>query len=760
VLAALVAYQNSFSGVFVFDDQWSITENLTIRHLWPVWRALWPPADSGLTVSGRPVLNFSLAVNFAISGKNVWSYHALNLGIHVFAGLALFGVVRRTLAGTAGAQACLPRRSQPASRQSDATLLALAIALLWTLHPLQTESVTYVIQRSESLMGLCYLLTLYCFIRGIECLQSRDNRAGAPAALQGICHLTDDIVSRRSGRIWFALSVMACLLGMGCKEVMVTAPLMVLLYDRTFVAGSFRSAWKQRPELYLWLAATWIPLGGLVASTGGNRGGTSGVVVGVSPWAYWLTQFEAIPRYLGLSFWPHPLVFDYGTFWFPGIGAVIPEAVIVLVLVTMTAVALRRWPAAGFLGCWFFAILGPTSLTPGTIQMIVEHRMYLPLAAVVMLAVMTMHRWLGRYAIAASAAIALAFAWLTVTRNRDYRSELALWDATVAQRPRNARAQSNLGRALFAQDRTSEAIRHYEAALHLDPKAVEAHYNLGLAQVQRGRMAEAAAQFAEAIRYEPRLPHAHFELGLTLMQLGRIPEAMAQFSETLTLKPDAAEAHCNLGICLAEAGRFPEAVAHYEDALRLDPNHAEAECNLAAALFRLSRIPEAIRHAERSLVIKPDQDQAHFNLGLIMAATGRRPEAAAHYEAALKLKPGNAVAQLNLGITLAQMGRSAEALPHLEQAARLQPDLAETHCNLGICLAVTGRLPEAVEQYEQALRLQPDYAVAHYNLGNALLELRRVPEAAGHFEQAVRLEPRFDAARDMLARLRTLSPPP
>src|SRR6185369_8786768 len=109
---------------------------------------------AGTTVSGRPLVNLSLALNYAISGSNVWSYHALNILIHLAAGLVLFGLVRRTLS-TFNFQA--------------STASACAVALLWTLHPLQTESVTYVVQRAESLMGLCYLLTLYGFIRGTEC---------------------------------------------------------------------------------------------------------------------------------------------------------------------------------------------------------------------------------------------------------------------------------------------------------------------------------------------------------------------------------------------------------------------------------------------------------------------------------------------------------------------------------------------------------------------------------------------------------------
>ncbi|MCE0497832.1 MAG: hypothetical protein LV481_07805, partial [Methylacidiphilales bacterium] len=172
VLAALGAYANSFSGPFLFDDLSAIRGNPGIRHLWPPWAPLLPPGE--LTVGGRPILNLSFALNYAVSGFNVWSYHALNLLIHILAGLILLGVVRRTLL-------------QPVLREkfgADAWPLALAVALLWTLHPLQTEAVTYLSQRAESLMGLFYLLTLYAFIRTIG---PSSDRGDWPVICVGAC---------------------------------------------------------------------------------------------------------------------------------------------------------------------------------------------------------------------------------------------------------------------------------------------------------------------------------------------------------------------------------------------------------------------------------------------------------------------------------------------------------------------------------------------------------------------------------------------
>ena len=241
-----------------------------------------------------------------------WGYHALNLAIPILAGLVLFGIVRRTL--------LRPIMAERFGEQ--ATPLALAIALIWTVHPLQTEAVTYVVQRAESLMALFYLLTLYCFIRGVE--------------------------SKGSGK-WHALSLSACLLGMGCKEVMVSAPLTVLLYDWLFVAGSLWEALSKRSWLYAGLAASWVVLGYLVAKEG-NHGGAGGFGTEVPWWTYALTQCHAIIYYLKLSVWPSPLVFDYGAATINQVRQALPYALVLAGLAAGTVIALRRRRTIGFLG--------------------------------------------------------------------------------------------------------------------------------------------------------------------------------------------------------------------------------------------------------------------------------------------------------------------------------------------------------------------------------------------------------------------------
>jgi tetratricopeptide (TPR) repeat protein len=659
IAAGLAAYANSLGGPFVFDDVSSITDNPTIRHLWPLGPVLSPP-PGGFTVSGRPILNLSFALNYAISGASVASYHVGNLVIHLLGALTLFGILRRT-----------PPRSLG---------LAFSVALLWLVHPLQTEAVDYIVQRAESLMGLFYLLTVYAFIRYAE-----------PAAVAEAGPADDEDYDpyarpprRGWGRPgWAAISVAACLLGMGTKEVMVSAPLMVFCYDRTFVAGTFRAAWRARRGFYLALGATWIVLALLVFSTGGDRGGTSGFDVGVEWWAYGLTQFEAVVRYLALACWPRPLVFEYGPFHVKGVAEVAPAAAGVLVLAGATAVALRKWPAWGFLGLWFFAILAPTSLVPGTLQMISEHRMYLPLAAVVTAAVIVADRVGGRrFTVVAVLVAAAGLGFLTFRRNGVYRSTLSLWADTVAKRPDNPYAQYGLGVVRAEAGQTAEAIRRYERALALKPDYAAARLNLGNLYLQSNRVAE----------------------------------AMALFQEQLRLTPRSAVAHNNYGSALADTGQNLEAMKHFQDALRLKTYYPEAEYNLGNVLAALGQGEDAIAHYQRALQLRPDYVEARAGLGVAYARAGRLEEAIGQFEAALRLRPAFPEELFNLGKAMAQAGRWADAIGDYEEALRLEPGYAEAHNALGGALAAVGRYPEARTQLEEALQFRPGFPEAAANL--------------------------------------------
>ncbi|MCY2931526.1 MAG: tetratricopeptide repeat protein [Planctomycetota bacterium] len=591
VLAGAGAYGNSFGGPFLFDDEAAIVDNATIRRLWPVGGVLNPPAE-GQAVQRRPVVNLSLAINYAMGGLTVCGYHATNVGLHILAALALLGVVRRTLES--------PRMQSRFGGQ--ALGLATAVAAIWALHPLPTEAVTYIIQRTEVLAGLFYLLTLYAVIRS----------ADSPA---------------RYG--WYAAATGACLLAMGSKESAVSAPLVVLVYDRIFLSGSWRTAFRKRWMLYVGLAGTWAVV--LVMIPRGNEGSRIfGEPQGQVQYA--LAQGEAIVRYLGLSVWPARLVVDHGYCPPQEWGRAWPYLAGVAALLGATVWAFWRRAEAAFLGVWFFAILAPSSsLVPLPQQVAAEKRMYLPLAAVVTLAVLGGWALWRRLAprrsawapVAVAVAVAAGLGARTVARNADYRSAESIWRNAVEGWPGNYRAQNNLGDALRDLGRLDEAIEHFREALRIKPDCAQSHTNWGSVLRAKNRPEEAVEHYAQAVRIDPRCGDAQYNWGNALGDMGRPGEAAEHYRAALRIDPDNAEACNNLAWVLAtgtEPGGAAEAVALAQRACRLserrDPSHLDT---LSVAYAAAGRFEEAVATARAALELAA----AGKNAALAAEITGR-----------------------------------------------------------------------------------------------------------------------------------------
>lgn len=584
VAAGFCAYRNSFHGPFIFDDAPHILRNHHIRQLWPPWETM--------AQTTRPLVQLSFALNYAVSGLEVWSYHALNLLIHVLAGLALLGVLRRTFAGPA-----LPDRYRDA-----APWLGLAATLIWLVHPLQTEAVTYVVQRSESLAALFYLLTLYGLIRG----------AGSGRATH-----------------WYAAAVVTCALGMGSKPVMATAPLVVMLYDRVFLSRSFRELWAARRGLYVGLFAT-LGLLPLMFANGAREWRTSAGlgVPGLTPLMYAGTEPGVVLHYMRLCLWPHPLCLDYGWPIATNAGAIVAPALGIAAIGSLTAWSLWRGSRLGFLGAWFFLILAPTSSLIPVADPAFEHRLYLPLAAISVLATLGGYeaiRAMGRRlewstamrrTVAGIAFVTLvgALAVLTVRRNADYRSDLAIWSDTLAKRPGNLRARLDVGLALLGVGRVDEALARFREVLLANPQDGLAHLALGMGLRLTGRSEEALPHCREAVRLLPENGEARFLLGSLLIDRGAIDEGYENLVTAQRLEPERAATHYSIGLVLELRGKTGEAIRAYSEAVRLKPDYADAHCGLGLALMHEGRLDEARRELETALALQPDHARARQGL--------------------------------------------------------------------------------------------------------------------------------------------------
>lgn len=542
-IAICAVYWNSLRAPFLFDDRLSIVENPTIR----TWAAAFqPPRDSGITVSGRPLLNATFAVNHALGGLDVWGYHATNLAIHLLASGLLYEIIRRTLA--------LPVFQGRFEGTGSQT--ALAASLLWALHPLQTESVTYVVQRAESLAGLWVLLAICLFLMAAE----RDG------------------VSRK---FLLLASSGVCLLGVATKESAGVAPLLLFAYDRCFLSGSFKNALLKHWKYYAALGVSSIALAFFILQTG-NRGGTAGWNLLGYWWPYALTQCEAVTRYIGLIFWPHPLVFDYGEHlvWNP--WQIVPQAMFLGSLVVAMAVLLWRLPPAGFCLFWFFVLLAPTStVIPVITHTSAEHRLYVALAGPVVLAVSGLFLFLkGKAWPVCLLAIAL-LGTTTVLRNRDYCDEIVIWSDTARKNPSNGRAFNNLANAWERKGNTAEAEKNFREALRLEPQSYLAHYNYALLLAKSGRPVEAYEHFVSALDLKPEAREAWYGLGNVHLMGGELRSAEGCFLRSLALDSEQAEVHNSLGIVYASQSRPTEAAAEFAKALKIRPDYADAAKNLA-----------------------------------------------------------------------------------------------------------------------------------------------------------------------------------
>ncbi len=494
LLCGIAAYCNSFRGPFIFDDIDAILNNPHVnRNL----------RDSGqpipTTLSGRPVLSLSFAADEAIGRMHVETYHATNLLIHLACGAFLFGIVCRNLS----------RRQFWGDRfETSGPWLAGAVTAIWLVHPLNTQAVTYIVQRAESLAALFYLAVIYSLVRDAETPRLR----------------------------WKLAAISACALGMASKESMATAPLVALLYDRTFLCGSFAAAIKKRASLYAGLAATWAILAAIVLS--GARSSSVGFGRNISPMDYARTQLAVIAHYCFLAVWPRKLALDYydwpiARHW-TEVGS---GGWIVAMCVLFLAAAFWLKPWLGFLGAWFFLILAPSSsVVPIFTEIAAEQRMYLPLIAPIALGVIGGWTILARFGAVRFAGPVVAMVLVailaarTFLRNAEYQNPQIIWADNVAQRPLNPRAHFNLGFALMGRGDPAAAAVEFHAALALAPDYYAAARELGRAWEESGNTKRAENFYTREIQNFPAFSReAHAERGRLRASRGDLAGAEADF---------------------------------------------------------------------------------------------------------------------------------------------------------------------------------------------------------------------------------------
>ncbi len=582
-VAAALVYSNTFDASFHFDDIQNIVQNDALRDP----SRLWPPSG------GRYLGYLSFALNYRVGGLEVFGYHLANLGIHVCNGLLVFWLTALTL-------------RTPGMRNADAGPLVrryapLAAGLLFSVHPLATQSVTYIVQRFASLAALFYLLSVALYVQARLSLEAERPSKGRSAA-------------------FYCLSLLAAAGAMRTKEISFTLPLVAAGYELLFFRPGRRSL------LLVPLAATalLVPLG--LATQGQGLADVLADVSGfasetreISRWAYLLTQSRVVLTYLRLLILPVEQNLDHD---FPistslGDPAVLVALALLLGIagaaVSLLVRARRSNGAPGalvFFGvAWFFVTVSVESSIIPIRDVIFEHRAYLPSAGAAV-AMGTAVLWMiERLRFRASVAVQATLALLVTAgplgaaayaRNLVWKNDLTLWSDVVAKSPLKPGPHLALGLAYKESGRVDDAVHEYGEAIRLAPDWAEARSDLGLTYFEQGRIDDSIRELGEAIRLAPGLAGAHSNLGLAFFARGQVDEAMREYREAVRLAPGMAEAHSNLGAAHSRKGHLDEAVAEFREAIRLAPEWAQPHFALSRLLRTRGQEAEAAEELRRA----------------------------------------------------------------------------------------------------------------------------------------------------------------
>jgi tetratricopeptide (TPR) repeat protein len=732
VILPLFIYANSLTNAFHYDDFHSLVDNPHIRKLENIpffftsARTTSVRADFG---HYRPVLFSTYALSYALGGYDYdpGMFRVFNLVFHILNGLLLFAVFRSILRPDASVG------TTEDGRVSGNTAAAFFGALLFAVHPLNTESINYISCRSNVLATTFYLAGVGLFVW----------YAGS--------------ASTRRRTVFYAGSLGCFGLGLLTKEIVITLPAILMLLDILILNPDAKTF--DFKTLFSRHAAFWMVAGlhiSLIFTVGfkpmyERRDAITNLII----------QTKAMVFYLWLLVFPRGLSISHGFDTTGKPSAAYWGSLLIIGGILFLAWKLRmRYGLLSFTILWYFITLIPTSSVITLKIPVNEHRVYLPGIGFAV-AVGFLVDYAGRRArmgrrlapplsklfVPAFLAVTVVSSISVMVRNQTWKTPKGVWEDAVKKCPSNAHAHANLGFAYGNLGRYTEAVEAYKQAIRLRPDDASAHFNLGdyasahfnlgHAYVKLGRYDEAIEACKQAIRLKPDLVSAHLTLGNAYDKLGRYDETIEACEQAIRLKPDLAEAHYILGNTYVKLGRNAEAIEAFKQAIRLKPGLANAHYNLGNTYAKLGRNAEAIEAFKQAIRLKPDWAEAHYILGNAYSNLGRWAEAVEAYKQVIRLKPDYpdyADAHNNLGNAYNYLGRYNEAVEACEQAIRLNPDLAEPHYNIGNAYGSLSRYDEAVEAYKQAIRLKPDYAEAHFMLGVSYFTLGRRGDALDKYK--------------------------
>jgi Flp pilus assembly protein TadD len=580
-------YFNALFDGFVHDDTAQIIENPWIRNVDNIpkifTRNVWG-FRGGIANYYRPLMHLVYMLNYHLFGLHPWGFHLVNVLFHSGVSILVFLVVRRLLQGAA--------ISKPLVYFSPPFIAAL----LFAVHPIHTEAVTWIAGLPDLAMAFFFLLAFYFYI-----------------------------IFRAGSKKGYLLSIFSFLAAALFKEPALTLPVVLIAYDFLFkktdkdILAVIKVYSPYAVVSGLYLAVRYYVLRGFVPQESYTYLNTYQLVINILP---------LFREYLASLFWPINL-----NFWhtFHPIDSLVGEEgirsiLVILIFLSVAMVSYRRNKVILFGLLLVVVPLLPTFYIKGIPgKPFAERYLYLPSVGFVLLPAVFLS-WVGEKlprlvwsSVIVFMTVAGLYAVGTIERNNVWADNSSLWSDTVRKAPDSAEAHNNLGLVYASQGKLDRAIAEYQAALRLMPDYLHAHYNLGIAYASQGRLDRAIAEYQAALRLMPDYAEAHNNLGIAYASQGRLDRAIAEYQAVLQLKPDSAEAHNNLGIAYASQGKLDLAIPEFRIALRLNPDSAEAHNNLGTAYASQGKLDLAIPEYQAALRLKPDYNEARQRLNDIVS---------------------------------------------------------------------------------------------------------------------------------------------
>ncbi len=701
-------YAKTLSGPFVFDDFPNIVKN-------PFIRITTLTSDSLLLIlrgpsASRPTAMATFAANYFVNQYRPAGYHLVNILIHILVAFLVFQLARQTL--------------QLYDQKSF--LVPFIAALLWLVHPLHIQSVTYIVQRMNSLAALFFLLALLGYIRARRLPPAANRRVLKKSLLMGSCGLFG-------------------LLALGAKPNAAILPLVIVLYEWFFLSSP-KLAWKKKqfPKSILLALAVFFVL--------------SMLYLGFHPVEKILSDYEnqnftlvqrlltepvIILYYLSLLAFPHPnrlqLIYDIS----PSLSLTEPP-ITALSLITLSgiiAVALltaRRHKIFSFALLWYLLTLAIESSFIGR-ALAFDHRTYLPsvfpIIAVSYLLIKCSRKQLTVLLII-SAVIGL-FGFWAYSRNHVWTTSISLWRDTAHKAPFSAPAANNLGLAHKAANNTAKALKQFRKTIDLDPGYEKAYNNLAIVLRDNGQAREALPYFQKALSLNPRYPDAYYNLGLALFDLGKMGEATTYYEKALDLNPLYDKAHNNLGIVLQMQGKTEKAMTRFRRTLEINPYFEKAYNNIGISYFRSGKLNKALVCFQQAVAINPDYVDAKQNLEKARQRIRQYGPAISRLSRALQEEPANAGISFKLAQTYETAGLIDKARGQYEETLRLKPAWGNCLLKLGNLYAAHHMDKQALITFQKLIQLVPDQPTLYYNLACLYARQHEIEKALETLQKAI-----------------------